>query len=188
MLWDRFAYGMQPPSAMHKAPVYEALHSILRGRGWPPPTEDYLRMTGDFQATGAFLMHRKREVSESEVLDLENSLGPYGVYHSEKLIRSFDRFLTRANDAGTTVLMLGIPLPPPLHNRLEQVGAYRGYRELTNAWAARHPNFHVVEPLYRSYPIENFGDAGHLNLRGNDIFQKDYADTLSQWQVTSGFK
>jgi hypothetical protein len=182
LLWDRVAYAMQPPSAAHKLPVWQAVRSLVRGRGWPTPTDDYLRMTGDFQETGAFLMHRKREVNESEVRELEKMLGPYGVYRSQKLIDSFDRFLTRAGDAGTTVLMLGIPLPPPLNDRLDQVGAYQGYRGLTDQWAKRHPNFHVVEPLFRSYPIENFGDPGHLNLRGNERFQKDYADTLAAWR------
>ena len=181
MLWDRIAYAMQPPSATHKNPVWDAMRSLAQGHGWPPPSEDYVRMTSDFNSTGAFLMHRKREVTEAEVVSLEKQYGPYGVYHSERLIQSFDRFLTHAADVGTTVLMLGIPLPPPLHERFEKVGAYAGYRKLTKQLEQRHPNFHVLEPLFFTYPIENFGDAGHLNQKGNALFQKDYASTLRSY-------
>lgn len=183
MIWDRLAYALQPPSAAHKEPVRQGLRSLVRGRGWPDPTEDYRRMTEDFQQSGAFLMHRKREVTEQEVRDLEKALGPYGVYHSAKLENSFERFLTRAQDAGTTVLMLGIPLPPPLHNRMEQVGAYAEYRKLTDRWKQQHPNFDVLEPLFRSYPLENFGDAGHVNLKGNALLQKDLEANLRTWST-----
>lgn len=181
LLWDRIAYALQPPSAQHKKTVWPAVKRLIRGRGWPLPTEDYVRMTSDFNATGAFLMHRKREVPKAEVLDLEKLLGPYGVYENKRQVAAFERFLTRAEDAGTTVLMLGVPMAPPLHQRFEAVGANAGYLRLTNSWQQRFANFRVLEPLLYTYPLDHFGDPGHVNFKGDAQFQKDYASALKSF-------
>lgn len=178
LLWHRLVWALTPPSAVYRDTATEALKDIARGRDWPL-TDDYIRMTSSYRQTGAFLMHRNRQVTAAEVRDLEQALCPYGIYKNHEQAASFERFLQTAARANIQLDLIGSPAPPSYAERFQQLGIHQAYRAVLEHWQARFDNLHIVEHLYPVQPLHHFGNPGHLNLEGDAQFQKTYPEALS---------
>ena len=139
-----------------------------------------------YEQQGAFRMFEERTVTPDEMATFEKSYGPFVCYDNREEVQAFDRFLTLANDAGTTVLMIGCPLTPVLKAKYDDAGAMAAYEKLIADWEQRHPNFHALEPLAPVYPLDNFGDPGHVNVRGDQLFQQQYAASLRAYRLSQG--
>jgi hypothetical protein len=186
LMWHRFEYLLTPPSAHYQRPIVDGLRSVAAGRGWPPVSSDYERITEAYQREGAFRMFEDRTVTPDEMATFEKSYGPFVCYDNREEVQAFDRFLTLANDSGTTVLMIGCPLTPVLKTKYDDVGATAAYEKLIAEWQQRHANFHALEPLAPVYPMDNFGDPGHVNVRGDQLFQEQYESSLRAYHLLHG--
>ncbi len=186
LLWHRLVWALTPPSVVYRDTALEALRDVARGREWPL-SDDYIRMTTSYRQTGAFLMHRKRQVTAEEVRGLEQAIGPYGIHKNHQQAASFERFLQRAAQAEIQIYLIGSPAPPAYAERFQQLGIHQAYRAVLEHWQARFGNLHIVEPLYPVQPLHHFGDPGHLNLEGDEQFQEAYSDRLSGSFVFYGF-
>lgn len=179
LLWHRIVYALIPPSALYKETTPEALKDILRGRSWPL-SEDYIRMTTSYRETGAFLMHRNRQITIEDVRAAEQYLGPFGIHQNHQQAASFERFLQRAARADINLYLLGSPAPPPYADRFHQLGINQAYRAVLHHWQQKFKNLHVVEPLFPVQPLHHFGDPGHLNTEGDTQFQATYPQLLAE--------
>ncbi len=179
LLWQRLVWALQPPSTAYRSAAWDALRDLARGRGWPKATKDYQRMTTSFRDTGAFLMHRNRQITEAEVLALETVERPYAIYKNHAQAESFERFVSRASAAGIALYVLGSPAPPPYHERFNRLGIHDAHRALLAHWDQKFGNLHVIEPLHPVYPLDHFGDPGHLNTIGDNRFQSTYPALLA---------
>jgi hypothetical protein len=179
LLWHRLSWAIMPTSAVYRGEAFEALKDLCRGRGWPKPSNDYLRMTAAFRESGAFLMHQNRVVTAAEVEALEQVEGPYGLYHNAAQVRSFKRFLARTAEHNIQVLVIGSPAPPPYHERFLRLGVHDAYHANLTLWQQKYPNLRMVEPLYPTQSLHHFGDPGHLNAEGNAYFQTTYPALLA---------
>lgn len=179
MIGDWASYRAMPPSAANRDRLLPMLRGLARGKGLPemPPHEQ--RMLEDLHQTGGFLLYADPTATPHDIERFHRLFAPVRLQDNDAILARFEPFLRLARDRGIRVFIVNQPVPEPILAEYETLGLPARYREVVGRWTGEHANLSVLEPALSAYPLELFGDFGHLNRRGDERFRADFREMLA---------
>lgn len=178
ILWDWFAWYCMPPSSTNRDGILTALKGIAGGKGMPGPTEGDEEMLRSLRETGAYLLYPTVTANPNDIERFLRLFAPVQAHENREVLAKFEAFLRRAQECGIQVRLLNVPTPQPIYDLYESNGVLERFRATVREWETRYPNFHAIEPVVYPYPLDHFGDFGHMNKTGDLRFQHDSAEML----------
>jgi hypothetical protein len=108
---------------------------------------------------------------------LEDVFGRFENREDEALTATFERFLLLAEERGIPVLIIPTPCPQYMQEFYTARGVMPFYERTLARWDADYEFVKVAEPRLWVQPNDLFGDPGHVNTPGAEL----YNEFLSQW-------
>lgn len=183
ILGDWFAYHALPPSARRRERLLMAAQSVLQGRPRLGPLARERRFLEQYEASGSFRLYEEQQLPVPCVQRFEENNGPLGAPARPAALASVERFFDQAAALGAPVILVNPHQPLSLCDRYRERGIQDAYAALLREWQATHPNLAVAGldapgDLLPCLPDDHFGDEGHLNARGDAVFQAYYPEVL----------
>lgn len=179
MIGDWASYQAMPPSARDRDRLLPALRSLARGRGFPEMPPHERRMLEDLDQTGGFLLYADPTATPHDIERFHRLFAPVRLHDNDAILARFEPFLRLARDHGIRVFIANQPVPEPILAEYETLGLPARYRDVVGRWTREFDNLTVLEPALSAYPLELFGDFGHLNRRGDERFRGAFREMLA---------
>jgi hypothetical protein len=177
-LWDWFSWYCMPPTSKNREGILAALRSIGRQWSLPGASEGDKEMVRSLSETGAYLLYPTVTANPNDIQRFLRLFAPVQVHDNQQALDRFEAFLRRAQANGVQVRLLNVPTPQPIYDLYEKNGVLERFRVIIREWEQRYPGFRAVQPIVYPYPLDHFGDFGHMNRKGDERFQRDCAEML----------
>ncbi len=172
-IWDWFAYVSMPPSSRDRDRLLPVLKSLAFGKGIPEPKPWDVEMVRGMQTDGAYLLFPDSTATPYDIERFLRIYNPVKLHDNREALGVFERFLKRASQAGIQVRLANMPIPEQTLEIYRKNGVLGRFDELVGRWERDYPVFRALRPAVYAYRIDQFGDFGHLNRRGDAKFQED---------------
>ncbi len=186
-LWDWFSWYCMPPTSKHRDGLLAAIKSLAAGRGMPDAADGDEEMVRNLRETGAYLLFPSVTANPNDIERFLRLFAPVKVHENREVLVKFEAFLERAQRRGVQVRLLNVPTPQPIYDLYEADGVLERFHATIREWEGRYPNFRAIEPVVYPYPLDHFGDFGHMNRIGDQRFQRDIGEMLRRAAAEGAF-